>query len=168
MDATVQGLHLRMGQERHLVACVSSQARSQSLRGIADGVGKNALLLTGGTDLPPHLFCVDMRVRALVPLDIERGQSLPGGPRMVADDGHEILQDDDLADAGELFGLSVIYVSDLAPKHRTDGNGCEVDSGREAVPAMRLGAVARARLVQPADARAKDIEAAHSIKRNLK
>ena len=62
-------------------------------------------------------------VRALVPLDLERGQAFLGCAHMRGDDGHGIVEADHLKHILDGQRLAVVDALELAAEHRTNREG---------------------------------------------
>ena len=93
-------------------------------------------------------FELRCRVRAFVPGDDERVEALLGRPHVIADDGDEVVEHDDLPHARNCLGRAVVDLADLAAEHRTLRQGRELHAGKHRVDAIDDLAVGLVRRVE--------------------
>ncbi len=87
---------------------------------------------------------------AVVPGDIERFEALFCGPEMIADDGHQIVEHDDLAHAGNGFGARRRRrAPTLPPNTGLGGDRGELHARRQHVDAVERFAVDLVGRVEP-------------------
>ncbi len=115
MNRAVHRLHRGVREERQLVVRFELVAVAQRLVRIAGLLGDEAGLLACFLDLAPHLRGVDMPVRARIPGDIERVETALRSPHMIADNGHHVVEHDNLTDARNFLRRAVVDMADLAP-----------------------------------------------------
>ena len=109
MDGTVHRLHGGVREKRYLVHRFDlHRGAGHGRSDIAILASNDARLLRGGLHLPHDVGARDLRVRALVPLDVERGKALNRRPHMVGDHRNGIIEAHHLAHALDRFGLAVI------------------------------------------------------------
>ena len=135
-----------MGEQRQLVVGVEALALRQALIDVAFRLGDDAVLLARRAQVVPDVGGIDLGVRPFVPSHFQRVEPLPGGPHMVADDGDEIVEHDDLAHTGQFFRGAVVDMLHLAAEHRALGKGRELHvrhHGVDAVDGLAVGFVRR-------------------------
>ena len=110
VDRAVHRLHGRMREERQLVD------RFDLLSGARHGLGDvavvardHARLLGGRGQLPDDIGSAELRVRALVPADVERGDAQFRRPHVIADHRDGVVEADHLAHAVDRLGLGVVH-----------------------------------------------------------
>src|SRR5262249_31755908 len=118
---TVHRLQHGMSEERQLVVGIEAFALRQAHGDVAFGFGDDAVLLARRAQVVPDVGGINLRVWSLVPGHFKRIEPLPGGPHVVADDSHEIVENDDLAHTGHFLRGTVVDMLDLAAKHRALG-----------------------------------------------
>ena len=82
---------------------------------VASFLPDDALRLARGAHALPQDVRAQRSIRAFVPNDRQRREPLFRGPLVVADDGDEIVEDDDLPDAGDLLRAAVVDGLTLPP-----------------------------------------------------
>ena len=91
----------------------------------------------------------DLRVRTFVPGDDESVEAFLGGPHMVADNGNDVVQHNDLADARDRFGGAVIDMLDLAAEYRARRQRGELHPWQHRVDAVDHLSVGLVRRIEP-------------------
>ena len=167
MNRAVHRLHRRVGEEGKLVGGIDRLARSDALRGIADRFRYGSFLLAGAADLFPDLSGRDRGVGAFVPDDFEGVEPLHRRPHVIADDGDEVVQNNDLSNAGKALGLAVVDAADLAAKHRTRRQGGEFDARRHRIDAKSRLAVDLVGRIQPLQRLADELEVCRRLQRRV-
>ena len=113
----VQRLHGRMRQERQLVFAVDPVALRQTLGDVADRFGDDAVFFARGAQVVPDIGRTDLGVRPFVPCHVQRVEALLGRPGVIADNRDQIVEHDDLSNAGN--GLRGAVVDMARPCRRT-------------------------------------------------
>ena len=114
----IQRLHGRMRQKRQFVFAVDPLALRKTLGDVADRFGDDTVLFARGAQVVPDIGRTDLRVRSLVPGDDESIEALLGRPDVIADNRDQIVEHDDLPDAGNGLRRAVVDMRDLAAEHR--------------------------------------------------
>ena len=143
---TVHRFHGGMGEKRQLVIGIEAFALRETLLNVAFGFGDDTVLLARRAQVVPDVGGIDLGVRPFVPSHFQRVEPLPGGPHMVADDGDEIIEHDDLRARQALFRGTVVDMLHLAAEHRTLGKRGELHvrhHGVDAVDGLAVGFVRR-------------------------
>ena len=135
-----------MGEKRQLVIGIEAFALREALLDVAFGFGDDAVLLARRAQVVPDVGGIDLGVRPFVPSHFQSVEPLPGGPHMVADDGDEIIEHDDLPHARHFFRDAVVDMLHLAAEHRALGKRRELHvrhHGVDAVDGLAVGFVRR-------------------------
>ena len=117
----VHRFHRGMGEKRQLVVGIEAFALREALVDVAFGFGDDAVLLARRAQVVPDVGGIDLGVRPFVPGHFQRVEPLLGGPHMVADDGDEIVEHDDLPHARHFFRGAVVDM--LRPCRRAPDTG---------------------------------------------
>ena len=107
------------------------------------------------------------RVRPFVPGDVERVEPLLGRPHVIADDGDEVVEHDDLAHAGDRLRRAVVDMPDLAAEHRAGRDGRELHARRHHVDAVDRLAVDLVGRVEPLERLADQREVLRVLQRRI-
>ena len=156
-----------MGEKGQLIRRFQQVALGQALGDVARGFGDRALRFAGGAELFPDVVGRNGGIGPLVPGDVERAQALLGRPHVIADDGDQIVEHDDLTHAGEALGFGVIDVPHRAAEHRTGGNGRELHAGRHGIDSVHDFAVDLVGGVEPLERVADQFEIFDVLERRI-
>src|SRR5260370_698510 len=148
MNGTVQRLHRRMGEKRQLVGRVEPVACRQALGDVARGLRDDAVLRARRAQVFPDILRTDIRVGAFVPAYDQGIEPLLRRPHVIADDGDQIVENDHLLHARDLFRSAVVDLADLAAEYRTLRQGRELHAGKHRVDAIDDLAVRLVRRVE--------------------
>ena len=158
MHGAIHRFHGGMRQEGHFVMRLDFFTVRQRLVGIADLLGDEAALLAGRLYLFPDQSRVDAAVDARVPRDDERIETALGGPHMVADHRHHIVQHDNLLHTGNFLCRAVVDMADFAAKNRARRDGGELQAGQHHIDAIDFLAVDFGGSIQPLQRLADQLE----------
>ena len=113
MHRAVHRLHRGMREERHLVDGLDLLGGGRhGLGDVAIAAGDDAVASARRSSICSHdARRRDIRVRALVPFDVERGKALHRRPHMIADHRDGIVEPHHLAHALDRHGLAVVDAS---------------------------------------------------------
>ena len=105
----VHRLHGRMGEERQLVdRCDLLGGARHGLGDVAVVARDHARLLGRRGQLPDDIGSAELRVRALVPANVERRHAQFRRPHVVGDHGDGVVEAHHLAHAVDQLGLGVV------------------------------------------------------------
>jgi len=136
-------------QQRLLVGRGEDVAGAERLVGVARRLGDDAGAFARLAQPRPDLRGGDRPIGPVGPGHGQRIQSLLGGPRVVADHRHQIIQRYDLADARDGERLGLVEARDLAAAHRALGEDGELHPGRHGVDPIDGAAVHLVGRVEP-------------------
>src|SRR5262249_39124674 len=109
MDSAIHRLHGRVREEWNLVGRFDlRRSVRQCLVDIANALRNRSRLERRGFELPRDVLRGQLRVRAVVPFDLERREALLGGPHVIGDNGHSVVEAHDLTHALYLFRRTVV------------------------------------------------------------
>ncbi len=124
----VHGIHARLGVV-------------EALPGVAILACYRTIALRRIRQLLNHLGRGKVRAAAFIPLDIERRRAALGGPCMVADHGHAVVDADHLTHAGNLLRVGVVDGGERAAEHRAIHDGGVHHAGHADIEAEHCRAV---------------------------
>ena len=169
VHGAVHRFHRRVREKRQFVRGIESFALRQSaLRSIADGLGDDARLSRWRRGSAPRRS--RSKSLAFAPsfqVDVERFEALLGGPHVIADDGDEIVEHDDLAHARHGFRRGVVDVRDLAAEHRAGRQRRELDAGWHRVDAVDRLAVDLVGRIESLQRLADQLEVGYRFERRI-
>ena len=109
VDGAIHRLHRGVRQERNLVGRFDfRRGAGHGLVGIADVLRNRARIARRGVQLAHDVFRGELRVRAVVPFDLERGQPLLGRPHVIGDNRDGVVEANDLTHAFDVFRRTVV------------------------------------------------------------
>ncbi len=168
MDSAIHRLHGGVRQERHLVDGIDLLGDARYRLGkVAIAPGGHAFVLRGARHLLDDAFRRDVRVRSVVPFDVERREPLHRGPHMIADHSDGIVDLDHLPHALDRHRLAVVDAFELAAKDGTCRDGREFHAGDHCVDAELGLAVHLLRRVETLGGRADEGEVLGVLERDL-
>ena len=108
-----------------------------------------------------------LRVRTRVPLWRCRGEALLGRPCVRGDDGHRVIEPDDLAHAAHGHRFRFVDRNELSTERRRSGHHSELHSRQPDIDAELRAAVDLARAVETPVRRSDQLEVARLFERNF-
>ena len=157
-----------MRQQRHFVGLADDVARAERPIRIAAFLGNRTVTRAGLAQPIPDHVRRNLAVGSIIPGDGHRLEPGPRRPRMVADHGHQIVEDDDLTDARDRHGRGIVDTDHLAAEHGTRGEGGELHPRRQRVDAVLRRAVRLVRRVQPLQRLADQAEVLGVLQRRIR
>src|SRR6476646_5158621 len=137
MHGAVHWLHRGVGQKRKLVDRLDLPgSASQRLVDVALFAGDDSWLLRRRIHLLDDVSGGERSIRAVVPVDLERGKALHRGPRVVAYNSNRIFEPHHLAHALDGNGVAVVDVDELSAQHRAGGYGGKLHAEDHRVDAI--------------------------------
>ena len=137
MHGAVHRLHRGVGEKRKLVDRLDLPGGAgQRLGDVAFLAGDHSGLLRRRIHLLDDVSGGERGVRAVVPVDIERGEALHRGPRAIAYDGNGIVEPHHLAHALDRHCLAVVDAGELSAQHRAGGDRGKLHAGDHRVDAI--------------------------------
>ena len=159
VDGAVNRLHRGVRQKRHLIDRLDLPGRTRQRFGdVAVLARDRARLARGRCELLDDVGGAELRVRALGPADVERGEALLSRPHVVGDHRHGVLEADHLAYALDRLRPAVVEARELAAEHRTRGHRRDLQPREAHVDAELSRAVDLGAAVETLGGRADQLE----------
>ena len=138
VDSAIHRLHRGVRQERHLVGRLDLRCGAcHGFVGIADVLRNRAWIARRGFELARDVFRGELRMRAVVPFDLERRESLLGRPHVIGDNRDGIVETHDLTHAFHVLRRAVIDAFQATAEDRRLRKRRDLHAGRPNVDADR-------------------------------
>ena len=159
MDRAVHRFHRRMGEERQLVRRLDlGDCARHGLVDIAGVLRNRPRIERRLFELAHDVFCVQLGVGPVVPLDHKSRQPLCRRPHVVGHDGDGIVELHDLAHALDGLGRRIVHALHPTAEDRRLRKGRDLQARQLDVDAIDGRAVDFGRRVQPLRRRADELE----------
>ncbi len=137
VDRAIHRLHRGVREERNLVGRLDLRRGARhGLVGVADVLRDRARIARGGFQLAHDVFRGELRVRAVVPFDLERREPLLGRPHVIGDDRDGVVEAHDLTHAFHVLRRAVVDAFQASAEDRRLRERRDLHARRPSVDAV--------------------------------